>query len=364
MSFMINWLAYAKIEDDFMANFSKEHIEKARWLVGETRKNGGLAPLDVERFWHDQDEAAKDPFSKDIKQVPLGIFHSWEPVFDELGIEEDFWKFENDEKWALDLKKAYNDKAEKTIGRRILPESPRPPKQDCYPEHKKLHDVFEARNIWHNGSWWLEQSANTEDELKALLDRVEGRLGNLRGFILPDGWDDAKSRLMPRGIKPQLYRHQRGPCTFATSVYGTENMIFLCLDNPELAARFSKLILKTMLGIASILDEEAGYSPETAPKGFSFFDDNCCLFNPEMYELFGYPVLKGIFERYSPSPGDSRYQHSDSNMVHLLPQLGCLGVTGVNFGPTLSVLEIREHCPKAVIYGQFAPFTFSRNEEE
>jgi uroporphyrinogen decarboxylase len=38
-------------------------------------------------------------------------------------------------------------------------------------------------------------------------------------------------------------------------------------------------------------------------------------------------------------------------------------LSGTNFGPTLSVAEIRRHCPNAVIDGQLAPFTYSRNEE-
>lgn len=49
-------------------------------------------------------------------------------------------------------------------------------------------------------------------------------------------------------------------------------------------------------------------------------------------------------------------------MGHLLPQLAELDLTGTNFGPTLSVAEIRRHCPNAVIDGQLAPFTYSRNE--
>ncbi|MEI8351938.1 MAG: hypothetical protein WCG36_06465 [bacterium] len=50
-------------------------------------------------------------------------------------------------------------------------------------------------------------------------------------------------------------------------------------------------------------------------------------------------------------------------MGHLLPLIRELDLTGTNFGPTLTVTEIREHCPHAVIDGQMAPFTFSRNEE-
>ena len=42
---------------------------------------------------------------------------------------------------------------------------------------------------------------------------------------------------------------------------------------------------------------------------------------------------------------------------------GRLGLTGVNFGPTVLVPEIRKHLPKARIDGCLAPFTFMRNDE-
>jgi uroporphyrinogen decarboxylase len=152
--------------------------------------------------------------------------------------------------------------------------------------------------------------------------------------------------------------------TFATSIYGVENFLYLIMENPELAERLRDTILRAMLGIARVLDEEAGDTPDTAPHGFGFADDNCYLLSPAMYEFFGYPILKGIFDVYSPNPGDSRYQHSDSAMGHLLPLLGTLNLTGVNFGPTVTVSEIRAHLPNARIDGQLAPFTFSRNDEE
>jgi uroporphyrinogen decarboxylase len=147
------------------------------------------------------------------------------------------------------------------------------------------------------------------------------------------------------------------------SIFGVTELIFLIMDNPALAARYRDVICRAILERARILDEEAGYTPETAPHGWSWFDDNCAMLNAEMYEFFGYPIAKAVFERYSPAPGDSRYQHSDSDMGHLLPLLGRLKLTAVNFGPKLTVTEIRENLPGAVIHGQLAPFTFSRNEE-
>ena len=172
-----------------------------------------------------------------------------------------------------------------------------------------------------------------------------------------------KKRLRALAVPPPRYRGQRGPVTFAMSVYGVENLVFLVLDEPELAGRFRDVILRAILTIARVLDEEAGDTPATAPKGWSWADDNCALLNAEMYETFAYPILKGVFDIYAPGLNDNRYQHSDSDMGHLLPLFGKLGLNGCNFGPRLTVAEIRADLPRALIHGQLAPFTFSRNEQ-
>lgn len=321
-----------------------------------------LAEVDLETFWADQEIARADPFGADIPQLPLGIMMSRECAFAELGIEEDWHRLYHDPDWVLAASKAYNDRAEVIVGRRLLNETPGDPTRH-YPARKQLHDIFEAENVWHNESYWLKQSADSPDELAALLDRVEGRLENLRDFLLPAEWEAEKERLTALGVAPPRYRGQRGPVTFATSIFGVENLIFLLMDNPRLAERFSRLILESILGIARVLDEEGGYSPEDAPHGWYWCDDNCCLLNAEMYEQFALPILQGVFARYSPEPGDMRGQHSDSDMEHLLPLLARAGINNTNFGPTLRVATIREHLPDAVIGGQLAPFTFSRNEE-
>jgi uroporphyrinogen decarboxylase len=345
-----------------MTTVSTDHQRMIDCLLADTRANGGLAPLDIEQFWADQAVAVADPFGRDIPQLPLGIMMSGECVYDELGVEEDYWRYGHDEAWALDLNRRYNDLSEQMVNRRLLPEQPSDPSRR-WPSPKWLHDIFEAENHWHSGSWWLEQVAENDDELAALLDRVEARLEHLRDFILPPNWDEEKARLTALGVPPPLYRGQRGPVTFATSLFGIENLIYLICDNEPLAARFRDTILRAMLTLGRVLDEEAGATPETARHGFSFCDDNCYLLTPDMYEFFGFPILKGMFDRYSPDPGDSRYQHSDSAMGHLLPLLGRLNMTGVNFGPTVMVDDIRAHLPKAIIYGELAPFTFSRNDE-
>lgn len=335
-------------------------------LLADARANGGLAPLDIEAFWKDQERARVDPFGADIPQVPLGAICNWECIFDELGIEQDWWRFEHDKAWALDISRRYNDRAERIVGRRLLSEQPPQPAELAWPAIKGLHDVFEGENAWEggkNGSWWLKQAAHTPVELAALLDRVEVRLANLRDFMLPANWDAEKARLTALGRRVPGYRGQRGPCTFACSIYGPENLLMLAYDDPALFARFSDVLGRAILARARVLDDEAGLTPEAAQGGWSWCDDNCCLFSPDLYETFAMPIHRSVFAAYAPRPEHRRYQHSDSNMAHLLPLLGELDLTGTNFGPTLTVADIRRHCPRAVIYGQLAPFTFSRNEE-
>jgi uroporphyrinogen decarboxylase len=333
--------------------------------VDLARAHDGLAPVDVERFWADDALSRKDPFGKDIPQVPFGAACTWECVFDELGLAQDQRRYLEDPEWQLSLNRAYNDRAERIVGRRILSETDPVRPIEPRPAVRGLHDVFEMENVWDDTSqsWWLKPAAATREELRGLLDRVEARLDALRGFLLTERWPRERERLEREGRPLPLYRGQRGPVTFATSLFGAENLIYLILDDPGLAARLRDAILRAMLEKARIQDEEAGYAPENAPRGFGFWDDNCALLTHDMYEFFGYPILKGVFDRYSPDRGDRRYQHSDSDMGHVLPVLARCDLTGVNFGPNLTVAGIRRHLPRAVIHGQLAPLTYSRNEE-
>ena len=337
----------------------------ARQLLDDTRKNGGLAPVDLERFWRDQAAAIADPLA--AEQCAFDAILTWECAFDELGEPQDWWRYlYADEPWALDIARRYNDRAEQIVGRRIVPETPVDRSRE-WPAIKELYDIFEAENVWEggaSGSWWLKQSAHSPGELSALLDRVDRRLENLRDFLFPDTWETEKARLTALGERVPLYRHQRGPCTFACSIFGAEELLLLFYDDPALFRRFGEVIGRAILERARVIDAEAGYDSSTAPRGWSWADDNSCLFNPGMYEEFAMPIHRAVFARYAPDLADKRYQHSDSAMGHLLPQLGSVNLTGTNFGPTLTVSEIRRHLPNAVIRGQLAPFTYSRNDEE
>lgn len=322
-----------------------------------------MLDLDIEQFWKDEETAHENNcFSKNTKQVALGIRMSDECVFAELGVEGEPWGYTPPE-IRLELNKRYNEKALKTVGRKLLNETPPAPTDSFFPEFRQIGEVFGGKYVFDGKTTWLEGHLPSERDLEKKLDEIDEM--DLRSFILPENWESEKIRIYEKyGKKPRMFTGIRGPVTLATSVFGVENLIFLLYDTPELAIRFSETIAKVTIGYFDIFREEAGYTEDGFPHGFGFWDDNCCLLNEELYEFFGYPILKKVFEHCSPDIGDNRYQHSDSAMEHLLPILSKLNLTGCNFGPTVTVDKIRKHMKNTRIDGALAPFTFMSNNEE
>ncbi|MDR1059881.1 MAG: hypothetical protein LBL83_01425 [Clostridiales bacterium] len=323
-----------------------------------------LSRSDLEQFWKDDALAHEDNcFSPHAPQVALGIRMSDECVFAELGEEGEPWGYTPRER-RLELNKRYNGLAERIVGRRLLAEE-LPAPDARFPHVRMIGEVFGGEYVYYSGNTWLKSRYDTPTALEAQLDAIDKM--DFRGFVLPSGWEAEKKRIFETfGIRPQPFRNIRGPVTLACSIFGAENFVYLYYDAPELFSRFSRAICDVILKYIRLFSEESGYgcAEETRPRGFQFNDDDCALLTPEMYEAFGYPVLKEVFGYASPAPGDERYQHSDSDMGHLLPILGSLGLTGCNFGPKLSVEEIRRHCPRARIDGQLAPFTFMGNDRK
>ncbi|NLW20427.1 MAG: hypothetical protein GXY84_03530 [Clostridiales bacterium] len=316
--------------------------------------------LDMEQFWRDDALAHEGNCFNQAPQVPLGILMSDECVFAELDEPGTPW-MPIPLSRRRELNRRYNDKAERLVGRRLLQEDFLPDDANL-PGVRRIGEVFGGQYIYHNETEWLTQSVRSFRELEALLDWVERM--DIRAFMLPGNWEAEKRRVHERyGLRPQPLRHIRGPVTLACSIMGAEDLIFLILDAPDLARRFSDTITRVILQMAAVMDEEAGTSAALT-RGFSFADDNCCLLSPPLYELFGLPVLQRVFSVYSPDEDDMRYQHSDSAMGHLLPLLGQARLNGVNFGPTVLVPEIRQHLPKARIDGCLAPLVFMRNDRE
>lgn len=316
-----------------------------------------MLPVDIDKFWADDALAHKDNcFYAGAPQVALGIRMSDECVFAELGEQGNPWGNIPRER-RIALNKRYNDLSERIVGRRLLQEKfPEP--DSNFPPYRKIGEVFGGEYIDNGTSVWLKPCCSTPKELETVLDRVDQL--DLYDFLIPKNWVKEKKRIFEQyGKRPPVFNLVRGPVTLAASLFGIENLIFLLYDEPQLAARFRDTICRVILEYHQITVQEAG----TDTAGFSFCDDDCCLLTPELYSFFGYPILEKVFEVTAPNPGDCRFQHSDSDMGHLLPILGKLNLTGCNFGPTVSVREIRKYMPNTRIDGQLSPLTFMRNNE-
>jgi uroporphyrinogen decarboxylase len=324
------------------------------------RKSGLQRCVDLERFWADNAPALRDPFSPAIPQFPLGLVMGYEAVFAELGYPFNLRRLEEDYDFARSSARAYNDKAEQIVGRRLLDEAAFDPSRR-FPKVRPLEELFGCRNVWQSESWWALQAADSAQQLEMLLDRVERM--DVEAEMFPPEWERACRRIFDQhGLRPFLKPDLRGPVTLATSVFGVENLIYLILDAPALAWRFRDAIKDLALQYYRICRRVS--DPQRMTPGFSFRDDNCQMLTPAMYEQFGLPILQAIFAEFAPGPNDRRYQHSDSDMGHLLPVLAQANLNAVNFGPKVRFAQIRQHMPRAVVHGTLAPFTLMRNDED
>ncbi len=327
--------------------------------------------LDIGQIWKDEETAHEENcFSKAAKQVALGIRMSDECVFAELGEEGQPWGYTSPER-RYDLNCRYNEKAIKIVGRPLLAErkpDPNAKSKPTIPGYKNIGEVFGGEYVFDGNTTWLKGTISDPDSLERKLDEIDAMLKSpeqFRAFVLPKDWDErCKAVYETTGRRPGQFTHVRGPVTLATSVFGIENLTYLYYDDEELYTRFADTITNVIMAYVSLFIKESGNTEETFWHGFSFADDDSSLLTPAMYKAFGYRTLKAVFERCAPNPEDYRYQHSDSAMGHLIPLLADFNLTGCNFGPTVTVQEIRKHMPNTRIDGQLAPFTFMRNNEE
>lgn len=327
-----------------------------------------MLDLDINQFWKDEALAHEENcFSKKAPQVALGIRMSDECVFAELGEEGEPWGY-TDPVRRYDLNCRYNEKARKIVGIPLLAENkPEDLPKITIPAFRQIGEVFGGEYVLENGTTWLKGNLKDDIALKKKLDEIDRMLADpeeFRSFVLPKNWDQqCKAVYEMYGTRPNQFTGIRGPVTLATSVYGIENLLYLYYDDEALYCRFADTIKNVMHAYITLFIQESGHTEDNFEHGFGLCDDDSNLLTPDMYHKFGYPILKSIFERTAPNPEDNRFQHSDSAMGHLIPQLADFNLTGCNFGPTITVQEIRKYMPHTRIDGQLAPFTFMRNNE-
>ena len=122
-----------------------------------------MLDLDIEKFWED-DKTAHDEncFSKNSKQVAMGIYMSDECVFAELGEEGQPWGITPADR-RLDLNKRYNEKALKIVGRKLLSEAPPAPADSRLPMLKQIGEIFGGEKTY-TYEFYEDEDGNCSEE--------------------------------------------------------------------------------------------------------------------------------------------------------------------------------------------------------
>lgn len=303
---------------------------------------------DLKAFWEENEKCFK-AFSTDKPRVPLYFWLDDHFIFGDMKLPSTI-KYYNDSDYRAQINKKHNDVLEKEIGKRFHSEDEEPRLAP-----NRFEVIMGAYWEMHEGGTpWLESKVQDADDLKELIKRAQKIDMNNAAF--PDGWSEEKSRFeKSTGKKIKLGGNfSRGPATMATSILGTVNTCMFMMEEPEIMDEFFMVLAEKLVEYHNVLMKNTGHDTR---EGYSLTDDNCYLFPPAKYERFCAPVLKRLFSEFAPLPHHKRYQHSDSDMGHLMKILFDIGVNEVNFGPNIDIKDIRKAMPTALINGNIPPFT-------
>lgn len=311
--------------------------------------------FDVKEFWR-ENETCLEPFSVNKPRVPISFWLDDHFLMEEMSLPSTVRYF-SDFGYRQEMNRLCNDKVEKVLEKRFYSEE----KIEA-PSPVRFEVVMGARwRLTEGGTPWLDSEVGDIEDVKRLISRAVKL--DMKKAAFPDGWRESKERYEKlSGKRLRLGGDgSRGPATMATSILGTTNTCLFIMDEPDIMKEFFSLLADKLVEYHRALMEDTSNSRDG---GYSLADDNCYLFPPDAYLKFCAPVLERLFKEFAPSPGHARFQHSDSNMGHLMGILNDLGLNGVNFGPELHPLEIRKAMPKALIHGQMPPFTLRNGTPE
>jgi uroporphyrinogen decarboxylase len=300
------------------------------------------AGFDAEAFWEENALCGAGEINKPRCPLSFAIDDHW--LFEFLDVASTIRYYE-DKPHRDALHKEANAITREHVGKTFYDE-------DSW-EHspKRIENLFGSEYRYEeHGTPWLQPATSDPEEFARILDRAEAT--DMGEWALPEPflkeWDQRKAAGKPL---PWLGSGSRGPATIMTSILSAEDVFFWMEDHPDLMRRFSELLAAKMIELNRVLRQFSG----NHHAGWWITDDNCALFNRELYREYCYPVLEAVMEALA--PGDApRYQHSDSNMEHLLDYQYALGIRSVNYGPEIDARNIRLKMPGAMIHGHMPPF--------
>ncbi|MCX6971680.1 MAG: hypothetical protein NTV93_16205 [Verrucomicrobia bacterium] len=308
------------------------------------------AGFDAKAFW-EENERCRD-FSTNKPRCSLSLAPDDHWMFEFMSVPS-LLRYYRDKGYRDNLHKETNRVTKEHVGITFFDED------SWVHSPKRIENLFGSEFAYHEGGTpWLMPVTNDPDEFSRVLDRIEKI--DLKTWAFPEEflveWEERKKAGKPL---PKFGSGSRGPATVMTSVIDAETLFLWVYDIPELVRRFSGLLAEKMVEMNRVLREFSG----NTDTGWFILDDNCALFNREIYRDYCFPILKQVMDAMA--PGDAiRYQHSDSAMGHLLDDQRELGIKSVNYGPTVDVALIREKMPETMINGHMPPFLLRNGSPE
>jgi len=307
--------------------------------------------IDLKAFW-EENEYCRQNFDKKTR-IPIHFWLDDHFLFELVGPFSTV-KYYTDKAVRSEIHKKANDILEKELGRRFYSEEELDP-----PEPARFEVVMGSKVvISEGGTPWLEPAIDSVDEVKDLIRKLEKV--EIKNVVSAELIEAKNNYELQTGKKLRWGSMIRGPATIATSLLGTTNLCILLMDEPELMDEFFKILGTKLVEYIRLLRSYCNIEYN----GISINDDNCFLFSPKLYERYCAPIMEKLFKEFAPNKTDTRYQHSDSNMQHIIPILNGLGVNAVNFGPEIHPATIRKLMPNALIYGQMPPFVLRNGTKE
>lgn len=300
--------------------------------------------LNLKEFWEENDFCLKNFDKKTRIPVTMGFDDHF---LMELVGPYSTLQYYNDYNFRLQIHKKANEILEREIGRKFYSED-----EIEAPHPVRFEVVMGAElKITEGATPWLESNVQTIDDVKRIIENAY-KIDMEKRVLNEELLKRKKDYEEKTGKKVSWGGFTRGPATIGTSVIGTTNLCIFMMEEEEVIDEFYSIMGDKLVEYIRCVRNASG----NYENGIGLADDDSFLFSPALYRKFCAPVLKKLFAAFAPNENDRRFQHSDSNMAHIMPILNELGVNGTNFGPEIHPMKIREAMPKARINGQIPPF--------
>jgi uroporphyrinogen decarboxylase len=297
--------------------------------------------LDMKKFW-EVNEKCKD-LTKNILRMPVSINLDGDWICEYLKL--DNAKYYADFDYQQEQRLRCSEITEKEFAYTIHPSVDFGVIMDSSVYGGKV-------NYESNATPTLKPVINDPGEIDGFVEKMY-KVDILQQGLVPKYLEWREKINARYGIDLKYGRSIKGCATMLGQICGITNFLTWIMTDPDEIhtlidcwLEISKRYLKYMRKLTGLSDEQ---------HGLSFASDVAGMVSPDLYRDFIMQAEKELYDMFSPNPGDSRYYHADSHMLHHLESLREIGVNRVNIDPYIEPKQILEKMPDVVVHGQIPP---------